>query len=399
MVLKEFFCEQIVSPTTKGGFLKLSPGVLRVDTKTGQLAEIGKLSRAKLSSRSRKVTRLKAVIPGLIDCHTHTVFAGHRAEEWGRRLAGESYEDISRGGGGIKTSVKATRKDSESNLLKIAIERAHQFLEFGVCCFETKTGYGLDWKTEKKLLSVAQKLNKKIPQEVVSTFLAAHALPSEQESTQTYVDQIISKMLPQVEGLAEFQDVFVERGYFDKESAIRLLEAGKKYGLKPKVHAHEFGRTGGVDVAVRVGAVSADHLQFVSAIDVAEMKRKNVVAVLLPGTSFFLGAKDFAPARKLWDAGLKIALASDFNPGTNPSLNFPLVGTFAAVHQGLNLEEVLTAQTYHAALALDRQDQGVLQKGFRANFVELDALRFEEMYYHYGQSLVSSVYIAGKKVL
>jgi len=365
-------------------------------SKTGRILAIGKTSLQKFKNKKKVYG---CILPGLIDPHTHLVFAGQRAGEWAKRLAGVTYQDIARKGGGIQTTVRATRVASEVELFRIAKKRVERFLAQGVTTLEAKTGYGLDQESELKTLRVMKSLNQRTPLQIVSTFLGAHAPAPEFKTTSAFVDHLISDVLPKVKGLAEFQDVFVEEGYFGKKEAIRLLLAGKAFGLKPKVHAHEFGRTGGVEVAVKVGAISADHLQYMSEGDISQMKKAGVIPVILPCTSFFLGGAKYAPARKMWDAGLPVAIASDFNPGTNPSWNLPLCGSMAAMKEGLNLDEVLIAQTKHAAWAIGRKDRGVLSTGMKADFIALDAKNFEEMYYHYGTQLVEAVFIDAKKIL
>lgn len=390
----------LVSP--RGGSsrqLKLSRNIEVTCDSSGLISRIEELrpSSYKLKSK-RKYHHAQLVIPGLVDPHTHLLHAGNRSAEWGLRLKGLSYQEIAKKGGGIRNTTLQTRRASSESLIRVGQRVLKNFLSFGVTTLEAKSGYGLDLESELKLLKTLQRLKKKSKQSILSTYMGAHALAPEFSSTKSYVDKIIEDHLPKVQGLAQFQDVFVERGYFGKSESIRLLQAGKKYGLIPKVHAHEFGRTGGVEVAYQVKAVSADHLQYVNEADLQKMKSAKIVPVVLPGTSFFLGAKKFAPARKMWDYGLPVAISTDFNPGTNPSINLPLMGTFAAIHEALLLEEVLVAQTKHAALALGLKDRGVLEPGYRADFVCLEAENFERMYYHYGQSLVESVFIEGKKV-
>ncbi len=314
------------------------------------------------------------------------------------RLEGMSYQEIAHRGGGIQSTVQATRKSPPKELFLLAQERIQKAITFGLTSIEVKSGYGLDLENELKILRLIKKLKEVSKIQIFSSFLGAHALSRKFKTSDQYVDWIIENVLPSLNGLADFQDVFVERNYFGVNESIRLLKAGERFGLKPKVHAHEFGRTGGVKVASSVGAISADHLQYMSAGDIGVLKRKGIIPVVLPGTSFFLGAKKFAPARKMLDRGLRVAIASDFNPGTNPSFNPALMGTLAAVHYGLTLREVLTAQTYHAALALDLRDRGVLAPGFKADFVCLSVPHFEMMYYYYGQSFVESVFIDGKKI-
>lgn len=390
-----FFAEKIASPILGRGFRLTDRACLEVDR--GKIRSIESLSISKwrlVSSRFKH----PCIIPGLIDPHTHLVYAGERSNEWAQRLDGLSYQEIAKRGGGIQSTVRATRAAKKEEIEKIAKQRLREALACGITTIEIKSGYGLDLNTELKTLKIIQALKKKSKIQILSTFLGAHALNKSFKSTSQYVEWLIESLLPKVARLAEFQDVFVEKNYFGERESIRLLEAGKRWGLKPKVHAHEFGRTGGLKVAAATHAVSADHLQFLSSADIRLMKKKGIIPVVLPGTSFFLGAKKFAPARAMWDQGLKVAIASDFNPGTNPSFNAPLMGTLGAIHYGLNLKEVLTAQTYHAALALDLKDRGILAPGFKADFVCLKVPHFEMMYYYYGQNFVDSVFIDGKKV-
>jgi imidazolonepropionase len=392
----EIWADEIASPRSKGGFLRYSPGRMLVSS--GKIQTVEKLSASKLKSASKKkILRARSIIPGFVDSHTHLVFGGNRTKEWAMRLKGVSYQEIYKKGGGIKSTVRETRSATEAQLLKKAQKDLKAQLKYGVTTIEMKSGYGLDFDSELKVLKVIQKLKKKSPQTVLSTFLGAHALPNEFSNTPDYIDYLIKNVLPKVKGKADFQDVFCEKGYFTEADSVKILNAGKKWGLRPKVHANEFGRTGGVSAACKVKAVSADHLMVLNTADMKALKKAGVVATILPGTAVFLGAKSFAPARKMWDAGLKVAIASDYNPGTNPGMNFPLCGTFAAIHQGLQLEEVLTAQTLNGALALGLKDRGCLEKGKRADFLCLDAGSFEEIYYHYGHNHIKSVYIAGKK--
>lgn len=393
----EVWADEIATPISRGGFVRIKPGKLLISS-AGLIQEVSCLPTSALKNRSKKIQREKTIIPGFVDCHTHLVFAGNRADEWNERLKGATYQAIAAKGGGIQSTVRKTRAAKAEDLYKGALERLRQMLRMGTTTVEIKTGYGLSLESELKLLHVIQKLKRKSPQTVLTTFMPAHAKAPEFDSTAEYVDHLISKTLPKVKrGLADFQDVFCEQGYFDEKESLRLLKAGKKIGLMPKVHAHEFGRTGGVKVAAEVGAVSADHLMYMNENDMALLKKFKVVPVVLPGTCFFLGAKKFSPAREMWDRGLPVAIGSDFNPGTNPSFNLPLCGTMAAIHQNLNLDEVLTAQTWHSALALGLKDRGCLEAGMRADFLVLDAQSFEEIYYSYGETNVSSVYIRGKK--
>lgn len=393
--MNRLIADKVVTPTRSRALRTISPALIEWDQKG--IRRVEKISRSRLLSR-RGIHRFQCVIPGLVDCHTHLVFAGDRAAEWGQRLAGKSYAEIARSGGGIRLTSRLTREASEGELLRSARHHLKTILSFGITSLEAKSGYGLSLASELKILRVIHRLRQEAKQDIVATFMGAHALPPEFASWREYISHLREIVLPQVRGLAEFQDVFVEKGYVGKKEALELLRTGKRLGLLPRVHAHEFGRTGGVEVAERIKAVSADHLMYLNASDIAKLKRSGTIPVVLPGTSFFLGAKRFAPARKLWDAGLRVAIASDFNPGTNPSSNLPLCGTLAAVFQNLTLDEILTAQTYHAALALRRFDRGILEAGTRADFVAIDGPHFESLYYNYGKPCVEAVYIRGNRV-
>jgi imidazolonepropionase len=377
----------------RGGFRRIQHAEVKIQK--SRILSVEKLSAKKMSLSRRGIVREKTLIPGLVDPHTHLVFAGNRAEEWGKRLAGASYEEIARAGGGIKKTVRETRMATEDDLLALAQKWLSVCRSYGVTSLEIKTGYGLSLESELKILKVIRKLAVTHKMSLVSTLMPAHAVPPEFSNAKAYVNYLVSIVLPQLAPWAEFQDVFCERGYFSEQESLAVLQAGKRWGLKPKVHAHEFARSGGVTVAVKAKAVSAEHLMVMNDADITALKKAGVIPVILPCTSFFLGAKRFAPARRFLDRGLKVAIGSDFNPGTNPSPNFPLCGTMAAVHQGLTLEEALTAQTWHAALALDRRDRGCIVPGMRADLVALNTESFEEMYYHYGVSHVASVYWAG----
>jgi imidazolonepropionase len=395
-LIREVWADELVSPSSRG-LKRFAPARLLI-SKDGRVLSVEKISTSKLKHASKKILRARALMPGLIDAHTHLVFAGDRASEWAERLRGVSYQEIAKRGGGILKTLVETREASRSHLTKLATSRLKQFLSLGVTTLEIKSGYGLSLKSELKLLQIIRQLKQRGPQRIFSTFMGAHAVPKEFATSKDYIDHLISAALPRIRGFADFQDVFCERGYFSKEDSLRLLKAGRRLGLRPKVHAHEFERSGGVEVAAKVGAVSADHLMEMNEGDFLKLKRAKVVPVLLPGTSFFLGAKKFAKGRRMFDLGLEPAIASDFNPGTNPTLNLPLCGTMAAIHYSLSLDEVLRGQTLNAARALGQKDIGALEPGYQADFICLEANHFEEIYYSYGNPLVASVYIGGKKV-
>ncbi len=361
----------------------------------GRIVSLEEFSLAKRRVQSKRWLRAKLLTPGLIDCHTHAVHAGNRVHEWLLRLQGESYQDIKRKGGGIAFTVKATQRAEPPELLETSLSWAHRTLSMGITTAEVKSGYGLSLKDEKKILQVIAQLRRKAPIDIVPTFMGAHSIPAG-HTEESYSRYLIDEVLPEVAPLAHFQDIFCEEGYFSHSWGKKILMAGARLGLKPKVHAHEFARSGGVQLAADCSAISAEHLMILNDHDIELLRRKRIIAVVLPGTSFFLGARKFAPARKLLDAGVRIAIASDFNPGTNPSSHLPLCGTFSAIFQGLLPEEIFKAQTWHAALALGLKDRGILVPKARADCVAWDLNRFEEIYYRYGESRVAFTVVGGK---
>lgn len=395
--IQEVWADEIVTPLQRGGVARYRGGRLKISS-YGKILSLDKISITKLKTASKRVLRARVVMPGLIDAHTHLLFVGDRSSEWGERLSGTTYQEIAARGGGILKTLRETRMASSKDLVNLGKERLKNFLSFGVTTLEAKSGYGLDLESELRLLQALKELARKVPQRIISTFMGAHAVPKNFASSAEYTEYLIRSILPRVKNLAEFQDVFCEDGYFSSADSLKILKAGLKLGLKPKIHAHEFARSGGVDIAAKVRAISADHLMVTNNRDIKVLKKSKVTPVLLPGTSFFLGAKKFASGRKFFDAGLDPAIATDFNPGTNPTMNLPLCGTMAAIYYGLTLDEVLRGQTLNAARALDRRDLGSLEPGYWADFLCLEANHFEEIYYSYGNPLVASVYIAGKKI-
>jgi imidazolonepropionase len=328
----------------------------------------------------------RAIMPGLIDSHTHLVFAGSRAEEFARRCAGTTYQEIAAEGGGILTTVRATREASVSELFELALKRALIAYRFGVRTLECKSGYGLDHESELKQLKVVEHLKDALPQmNFVSTYLGAHALPQGRSRTD-YVDEIVRKTLPAVaqKKLAAYCDVFVDEGYFTIVEAERILRAAKKAGLRTKIHADELGNTESAALAAKLGADSADHLLKISEAGIRTLAKSNTVATLLPGTALYLKEK-FAPARALLDAGARVAIATDFNPGSSYTLNLPLMMNLSALYMQMNVAEIFAGVTYSAAASLGIEDRkGTLAAGYDSDFVVLPYDRFEEMYYRMG---------------
>ncbi len=339
------------------------------------------------------------VIPGLIDCHTHLVHGGERVDEFAMRARGASYEAIAKAGGGIMSTVEATRAASENELLKTAKTRAHEALSHGITTIEVKSGYGLDLETELKMLCVVKRLNKELPIEFVPTFLGAHAVPPT-SSRKDYVRFIIDKVLPAVarDELARFCDVFVEKIAFTKEEAKKILAAAFQLGLKPKLHADQLTSCGGAALAAKLKAVSADHLEHVTKKDMIAMAKANVVAVLIPSSTFFIGG-NYSKARDMIKAGVKVAVSTDYNPGTSPILNLWLAASMGITQMKLTPEEAYQAITINAARALGMEKtHGSIAVGKVADLVILNTRNEFEPFYRFDRSFVAKVIKNGKVV-
>src|SRR5690625_3266654 len=298
----------------------------------------------------------KVVAPGLIDPHTHLVHAGTRENEYAMRLKGKTYMEIMNAGGGIHATTRATQEASFEELYEQSEKRLNTFLKYGVTTVEAKSGYGLTLEHELKQLRVAKSLNHNHAVDIVSTFMGAHAVPVEmKDNPEKFVDIVINEMLPKVaeEDLAIFNDVFCEKGVFTPEQSRRILEAGKAYGLIPKIHADEIEPFGGAELASEVGAISADHLLKASDEGIHMMAENNVIGVLLPGTAFFL-MEEYARARKMIDIGVPVALSTDANPGSSPTLSLQFIMNLGCLNMGMTPEEVLTATTINAAHTIGR---------------------------------------------
>lgn len=344
----------------------------------------------------------KTIIPGFVDPHTHVVYAGSRAQEFALRLQGVPYMEIARRGGGINATVKATRKASLGGLVASASERLSRMLANGTTTVEIKSGYGLSISNELKMLEAIRKLAGSQPVEIISTFMGAHEVPPEfEDQHEEYIDLLLEKMIPEVgnRGLAEFCDVFTEKGVFTVSESRRILLRAKEFGMTPKVHADEITSLGGAELAAQVKAASADHLVHASAAGITAMKGAKVVPVLLPGTSFFLNS-DYAPARAMIDAGLPVALATDNNPGTCMIEGMPLVIGLACLRLGLTPEEALVASTLNAAKAIQRDGAvGSLDPGKQADVLILGISDYREIPYRFGFNPVETVIKRGKIVL
>jgi imidazolonepropionase len=342
----------------------------------------------------------KMVFPSFVDSHTHLVYPASREVEYVDKIKGLSYEEIAKRGGGILNSAKKMQEMSEEKLLQDALKRLDEIITYGTGAVEIKSGYGLSFDAELKMLRVIKKLKNLSPLTIKSTFLGAHAVPLEYRGKQTeYVDLVINEMLPQValEGLADYIDVFCDKGFFTVEDTERILEAGLQYGLQGKIHANELDYSGGVQAGVKYNALSVDHLEFVGDAEIEALKNSNTMPTVLPGAAFFLGMV-YAPARKMIDAGLPVAMASDFNPGSSPSGNMQFILSMASIAYKLLPEEGINATTINTAYALDLSDRlGSIAVGKKANvYITKEIPTIEYMPYYYGTNKVETVILNGR---
>jgi imidazolonepropionase len=342
------------------------------------------------------------LVPGFVDPHTHLPWAGSREQEFAQRLAGKTYLEIAAAGGGILSTVRATREASHKELAAAALQRLDRMLATGTTTAEAKSGYGLNLPDEIKQLKVIQAASEAHPIDLVPTLLAAHEVPPEHRTArQGYLDLVCQEIIPAAAeaGLARFCDVFCEEGVFSAQESRRVLVAGRDNGLAPRLHADEFAASGGAELAAELGALSADHLTAVSPQGVAAMSRAEVTAVLLPGTSFFLMKHQYAPARRLIQAGIPVALATDCNPGSSHTESMPMILVLAVYELGLTIEESLTAATLNAACCLGLGELvGSIEVGKQADLVLLDAPNLLHLAYHFGINPVAAVVKRGRPV-
>lgn len=344
----------------------------------------------------------RLVFPSFCDSHTHLVYAGSREIEYIDKIKGLSYEEIAKRGGGILNSCERIREASEDELYESAYARIQEIASLGTGAVEIKSGYGLDVESELKMLRVIKRLKEDTPLTIKATFLGAHAVPKEYLGRQTeYVDYIINEMIPQVasEGLADYIDVFCDKGFFTVEDTDRMLNAGMKYGLRPKIHANELDYSGGIQVGVKYNALSVDHLEYVGDAEIEALKGSETMPTVLPGAAFFLNMP-FSPVRKMMDAGLPVALASDFNPGSSPSGNMKFVMSLACVNYKMVTEEAINATTINTAYAMGVQDEcGSIARGKKANlFITKEIPNIEYMPYAYGSNLIDLVILEGEVI-
>jgi imidazolonepropionase len=354
----------------------------------------------KRAGRSEVVdARGRIVLPGLIDAHTHLVFTGNRLDDFERRVRGETYEQIAAAGGGIWSTVEETRASNDADLFAQAKKHANWFLKSGTTTVEAKSGYGLTVEDELKILRAMRRLNQETPLEVVPTFLGAHAVPRG-TSPNDYVDLVINEMLPRIasEKLAEFCDIFCERGYFDIEQSRRILTAAKKLGFKLRAHVDQLTNFGGAKLAAELGATTADHLEKTDKEGIAALKSAGVQPVLLPGSVYALGSTSYPCAREIIDAGLAVVLATDFNPGSSPTASMPMILSLACTQMKMSPAEGVTASTINAAYSLGRGEKiGSLEPGKLANFSVFNCEDYRELTYWFGFSQAHAVYVRGEK--
>jgi imidazolonepropionase len=350
----------------------------------------------------------RVVMPGLVECHAHLAYASDRADEFQLRVAGATYEEVAKAGGGIMSTVHATRLASDEELRALTRLRLDHFLGYGVTTVEAKSGYGLSVEDEIRLLEVYRDVGTAHAMGVIPTLLAGHSVPVEYAGrADEYVTLVIKKLIPVVEkrGLASFCDAFCEQAGFSVEQCRRLLEAGKEHGLLPKLHADQLSNVGGAQLAAELEAVSVDHLDHISdegigALAASDEDRRVPVAVLLPGATFFLGEGGYAPARKMLDAGVRVALSTDLNPGSSPTQNLWLMATMGCSQLRMSADEVIRAITIEAAAALALDNEvGSLEVGKKADILILDSHRHEEIPYRYGMNPVWRVYKDGNLVV
>ncbi|MCQ2305596.1 MAG: imidazolonepropionase [Bacteroidales bacterium] len=353
-------------------------------------------------SENRRIVDVSGslVMPCFCDSHTHLVYANSRELEFVDKIRGLSYEEIAKRGGGILNSAKATAAASEDELYETAMERLNEIMHYGTGAVEIKSGYGLTTESELKLLRVIRRLKENSPLTIKSNFLGAHGIPMEYRGHQEdYVDLVINEMIPLVaaEDLADFIDVFCDQGFFTCEDTERILMAGIKYGMRPKIHANEMAVSGGVQVGVKYGAISVDHLEQMGLAEIEALKDSETMPTILPGCAFFLNLP-LSPAREMIKNGLPVAMASDFNPGTSPSGNMQLVLSMASIRYRLTPEEGLNATTLNTAYAMGVSDElGSITRGKIANLIITQPMtQLEYMPYYYGANKVAKVILNGK---
>lgn len=377
-------------PVISNAFISVSSGVI---------LDFGSMEKMPAYSAKEEIDASERfVFPGFVDSHTHLVFAASREEEFVMKIKGATYADIAAKGGGILNSAKKLQNTSEDELLERSLKRAHEIIRTGTGAVEIKSGYGLTVKDELKMLRVAKRIGKETPLTVKTTFLGAHAVPADTKK-ENYIQLILQEMIPAVaeEKLADYIDVFCEQGFFSVDETEKIIEEGKRFGMKPRIHANQLNRSGGVQVGVKTGALSVDHLENIGEDEIEALKNSNTMPTALPGAAFFLGLS-FPPARQILQAGLPLAIASDFNPGSAPSGNMPLMIALACIKMKMTPEEAINAATINTAYAIELQKtHGTITKGKVANlFVTKPMPSIAFLPYAFGSNLVDKVVLKGK---
>jgi imidazolonepropionase len=366
-------------------------------THDDRIVAVGPRRRVERLPKARRAEKLnlggRVVLPGFVDSHTHLIFPESRAAEYEQRISGATYEEIARSGGGIRSSVKGLRAASPSVLKTRALKNLREFAAHGTTTIEAKSGYGLDWKSELKILQILYDLHQEHPLDIHATFLGAHLVPPEfRRRPDAYVDVLVRRWIPTVAtaGLAEFCDVYCDRGAFTVAQARRILMAGRAGGLVPRIHAEQLAHTGAARLAIELQAASADHLEKIDRKDIRALSLSNVVCTLLPGCCFHLGLKHYAPARKLIEAGAIVGIATDFNPGTSPTLSMPMILSLACTQMRMTPAEAIAAATINPAYSLRVHDRvGSLEVGKYADLAAFDVADYREIPYYFGVNLCS----------
>ena len=381
-------------PTVKNAFLWIEDETIK---DFGPMEALPNIQADKIIDATGKM-----VLPTWVDSHTHIVYAGNREQEFVDRINGLSYEEIFNRGGGILNSAKKLQETTEEELYEQSRVRLEEVMSLGTGAVEIKSGYGLTLDSEMKMLRVIKKLKENYPIAIKATFLGAHAFPLEfKNNHEAYIDLLCNEMIPAIakENLADYVDAFLETGYFSVNETVRIMEAGLKHGLESKIHVNQFTAIGGIEACVKQNARSVDHLEIVTDSDIEALKNSNTMPVALPTCSFFISIP-YTPARKMLEAGLPLAIASDYNPGTTPTGNMNLVVATACIKMRMTPEEAINAATINGAYAMNVLDDfGSITIGKKASFIITKPLHsFYEIPYNFGSNLIDSVFLKGKKI-